>query len=126
MRILVISIHTVLFLFVSATTYSREPYNYILPSPTESILRGLELYDAIQSRSATIERQDQQSSDVTGGSTNSTTSPQKEFEAGFVEGYKAVMGDMVIVPICPRAPICPIGSTYFREGLKAGIRAAER
>ncbi|MDT0603425.1 hypothetical protein [Thalassotalea castellviae] len=51
---------------------------------------------------------------------------QKEFCAGFAEGYKLVKGDMVIVPICPIAPITPIGSTDYREGLKAGMAAARR
>jgi len=49
---------------------------------------------------------------------------QSEFCAGFKEGYKTVKGDMVIVPIYPIAPITPIGSTDFREGIKAGIKAA--
>ena len=49
-----------------------------------------------------------------------------EFCAGFTEGYKSIKGDMVIVPICPMAPITPIGSTDFREGVKAGIKAASR
>jgi hypothetical protein len=49
---------------------------------------------------------------------------QNEFRAGFTEGYKSVKGDMVIVPTCPIAPITPIGSTPFREGIKAGMRAA--
>lgn len=44
---------------------------------------------------------------------------------GFSEGYKTVKGDMVIVPICPIEPITPIGSTSFREGIKAGIVAAQ-
>lgn len=48
------------------------------------------------------------------------------FCAGFTEGYKTVKGDMVIVPICPVRPITPIGSTDFREGIKAGMRAARR
>ena len=47
-----------------------------------------------------------------------------EFCAGFEEGYKTVKGSMVIVPICPIPPITPIGSTPFREGIKAGINAA--
>ncbi len=51
---------------------------------------------------------------------------QEAFCAGFEEGYKSIKGDMVIVPICPIAPITPIGSNDFREGLKAGIRAAQR
>ena len=48
-----------------------------------------------------------------------------EFCAGFAEGYKTVKGSMVIVPICPIMPIIPIGSTPFREGLKAGMKAAQ-
>lgn len=51
---------------------------------------------------------------------------QKEFERGFIEGYKSILGDMVIVPICPIAPITPIGSTDFREGIKAGIDEANK
>jgi hypothetical protein len=50
---------------------------------------------------------------------------QAEFCAGFVEGYKSVKGDMAVVPACPAAPPTPVGSTPFREGLKAGIRAAQ-
>ena len=49
--------------------------------------------------------------------------PQDEFCAGFVEGYKSIKGDQ-LVPLCPIAPITPLGSTPFREGIKAGIRAA--
>ncbi|MBL6991924.1 MAG: hypothetical protein ISR65_19230 [Bacteriovoracaceae bacterium] len=49
-----------------------------------------------------------------------------EFCAGFNEGYKSIKGDMVIVPMCPMMPITPIGSTDFREGIKAGIAAAQR
>jgi len=47
-----------------------------------------------------------------------------EFCAGFEEGYKTVKGDMVLVPMCPLPPLTPLGSTDFREGIKAGIRAA--
>ena len=43
---------------------------------------------------------------------------------GYSEGYKSVKGDMVIVPICPIEPITPIGSTAFREGIKAGMKKA--
>lgn len=49
---------------------------------------------------------------------------QDEFCLGFEEGFKSVKGDMVMVPMCPIPPITPIGSTPFREGLKAGMRAA--
>lgn len=48
-----------------------------------------------------------------------------EFCDGFTEGYKTIKGDMVIVPICPIEPITPIGSTSYREGIKAGIKAAQ-
>lgn len=51
---------------------------------------------------------------------------QNEFCAGFVEGYKSIKGEMVIVPVCPIAPVTPIGSTDFREGIKAGMRKAGR
>lgn len=47
-----------------------------------------------------------------------------DFCAGFEEGYKTIKGDLIIIPICPVAPITPIGSTDFREGIKAGISAA--
>lgn len=50
---------------------------------------------------------------------------QSEYCAGFIEGYKSIKGDMVIVPICPIAPMTPMGSTDFREGVKAGILAAQ-
>ena len=60
------------------------------------------------------------------GISHSAWAGQNEFCAGFDEGYKIVKGDMVIVPICPIAPITPISSTDYREGIKAGIRAASR
>jgi hypothetical protein len=51
-------------------------------------------------------------------------SDQDSFQAGFEEGYKSVKGDMVLVPLCPLPPLTPLGSTAFREGLRAGIKAA--
>lgn len=48
------------------------------------------------------------------------------FADGFREGYRSIMGNMVILPIIPIAPITPIGSTPYREGIKAGIAAASR
>jgi hypothetical protein len=53
-------------------------------------------------------------------------SPQDEFCAGFAEGFKSIKGDMVLVPLCPLMPLTPLGSTPFREGIKAGIAAAMR
>ena len=58
--------------------------------------------------------------------TQPTHATQKEFCDGFEEGYKSIKGNMALVPICPIAPITPINSTDFREGIKAGIRAAQR
>jgi hypothetical protein len=43
---------------------------------------------------------------------------------GFSEGYQTVKGNMAMVPICPIEPITPIGSTPFREGIKAGMKRA--
>ena len=51
---------------------------------------------------------------------------QGEFCDGFTEGYKTIKGDLVVVPVCPVAPVTPVGSTDHREGLKAGIREAEK
>ncbi len=50
---------------------------------------------------------------------------QAEFCAGFTEGYKSIKGDLVSVPSCPLAPVTPFGSTDYREGIKAGIKAAD-
>lgn len=63
---------------------------------------------------------------ITLGLSSLSHADSNAFCAGFVEGYKSVKGDMVIPPICPIAPITPIGSTDFREGIKAGIRAASK
>ena len=51
---------------------------------------------------------------------------REEFCAGFIEGYKSIKGNMAMVPMCPLTPLTPLGSTDFREGIKAGIRAAQR
>ncbi|HAK0681068.1 TPA: hypothetical protein H1P55_004564 [Salmonella enterica] len=57
---------------------------------------------------------------------NNTKDTHSSFADGFREGYRAIMGNMVILPIAPIAPITPIGSTPYREGIKAGIAAASR
>ena len=49
----------------------------------------------------------------------------EDFKRGFIEGYKTVKGDMVIIPVIPVQPITPVGSNDYREGLKAGIKAAK-
>ncbi len=48
------------------------------------------------------------------------------FCAGFTEGYKSIKGNISLVPICPVKPVKPVNSTDFREGIKAGMRAARR
>lgn len=53
-------------------------------------------------------------------------SDQDDFCRGFEEGYRSIKGDMVLVPLCPLMPLIPLGSTPFREGIKAGIAAASR
>ena len=49
---------------------------------------------------------------------------QAEFCHGFSEGYKSIKGGNANVPYCPYKPYTPYGSTDFREGIKAGQRAA--
>jgi hypothetical protein len=51
---------------------------------------------------------------------------REEFCAGFEEGYRSIKGSMVMLPMCPMEPMTPMGSTPFREGIKAGIAAALR
>lgn len=60
------------------------------------------------------------------GSSGFDNKIEDNFEAGFEAGYKSIKGEYSIVPICPIPPITPIGSTPYKEGIKAGIRAAER
>lgn len=61
---------------------------------------------------------------VTFGLVSPASADQAEFCAGFEEGYRSVKGSMAILPLCPIEPVTPIGSTSFREGIKAGIAAA--
>jgi hypothetical protein len=49
-----------------------------------------------------------------------------EFKKGFEEGYRIEKDDLVIVPVTPIRPITPIGSTDYREGIKAGMRAGKK
>lgn len=58
-----------------------------------------------------------------GGSGRESTSGPS-FCDGFAEGYKTVKGNMALVPLCPLEPLTPLGSTAFREGIKAGMRKA--
>lgn len=51
---------------------------------------------------------------------------KSEFCRGFEEGWKAIRGELALTPLCPVEPITPIGSTPFREGLKAGMARARQ
>lgn len=55
-----------------------------------------------------------------------TSATVAEFCHGFSEGYKSIKGDIALVPLCPLEPLTPLGSTSFREGIKAGIAKALR
>lgn len=44
-----------------------------------------------------------------------------DYQKGFEEGYRMVMGASALLPLAPIQPLTPLGSTPFREGLKAGI-----
>lgn len=48
------------------------------------------------------------------------------FCEGFEEGWKTIRGEMAVVPICPIEPVTPVGSTPYREGLKAGMAAGRK
>ena len=51
---------------------------------------------------------------------------QDEYCDGFSEGYKSIKGNGVFVPSCPFAPFTPFGTTDFRQGFLAGIKAAQK
>ncbi|MGZ3084143.1 hypothetical protein [[Haemophilus] ducreyi] len=49
-----------------------------------------------------------------------------DYQKGFEEGYRMIMGASALLPLVPIQPLTPLGSTPFREGLKAGINLAKR
>lgn len=49
-----------------------------------------------------------------------------DYQKGFEEGYRMIMGASALLPLEPIQPLTPLGSTPFREGLKAGINLAKR
>ena len=51
-------------------------------------------------------------------------SAHDDYRNGFIEGFKAVKGDNVMLPSTPMMPGMSLGETPFREGIKAGIIAA--
>ena len=59
-----------------------------------------------------------------GGGSGRPSANDPGFCDGFAEGYKTVKGNMALVPICPLEPLTPLGSTAFREGIKAGMKKA--
>jgi hypothetical protein len=56
----------------------------------------------------------------------STLALASDFCDGFEEGYKLVKGDSAWVPYCPYEPWIHYGSTPRKEGIKAGIKAAQQ
>ena len=48
----------------------------------------------------------------------------KDFKAGFEQGYRLIAGNTAFLPFTPFPPFTPFGSTPFREGIKAGVKAA--
>lgn len=50
---------------------------------------------------------------------------QDEFCYGFAQGFQAVRGGGVMVPMCPIATFPPLGTTYFQQGMRAGMQAAQ-
>lgn len=49
-----------------------------------------------------------------------------DYILGFYEAYKSVLGDDVVLPLVNTPEIIPSGSTAIREGLKDGLKAAQR
>jgi len=50
---------------------------------------------------------------------------REQFCEGFSEGFKSIRGNRARVPRCPLPrQVTPVDSTPFREGIKAGIIAA--
>jgi hypothetical protein len=47
-----------------------------------------------------------------------------EFCEGFAEGYKSVKGSYAMVPTCPLNGGASLSNTAYREGIRAGVKAA--
>ena len=41
-----------------------------------------------------------------------------DYQKGFEEGYRMIMGASALLSLAPILPLTPLGSTPFREGLK--------
>lgn len=50
--------------------------------------------------------------------------PDDDFDAGYFVGWQLVYGTLAPKPLTTIAPLTPLGSTPFLEGIKAGIEAA--
>ena len=48
------------------------------------------------------------------------------YQEGYIQGYKAVAGNNVVVPVAPVPPVTPVGKTPYQMGLLAGMEAAQR
>lgn len=94
------------------------PIEPVTPIGSNSFREGLKAGTAAGNRSG--------GRNTGGASVPTSRDEQRDFCSGFAEGWKAVKGDLAIVPICTLAPITPIGSTSYREGIKAGMARARR
>lgn len=56
---------------------------------------------------------------------SSASSPTSPFCNGFAEGWQSIKGSLGVVPICPVEPVTPVGSTPYREGIRAGVAKAQ-
>lgn len=50
-------------------------------------------------------------------------SHQDEYARGYRDGYRSVQGN-VVAPVAPIGPTTPAGQDPYKEGYKAGVRAA--
>ena len=56
----------------------------------------------------------------------STFANKQDFCAGFVEGFKRIMGSKAYVPSCNFSYQIPAaGSTYFQAGIEAGVNVGK-
>ena len=51
---------------------------------------------------------------------------QEDYNSGYSEGFKAIQGDTILVPLTPLEPLTPLGSTPYREGILDGVEAGRR
>lgn len=61
----------------------------------------------------------------TGGEPPLRATPGRDHESfcdGYADGWRSIKGTDNLMPVCPRPPITPIGSTPYKEGLRVGMQ----